>query len=197
MSENAPQPPVPPGPTIRDFEAVLSRVSQVIRSHTNAIRLVDAKEVSNARTLGELQAICTSLRDSSATGAERLADKLDLLVDLARDSRSDMRQALSELRAANDKLGVQRDEIKNLLMSDRYTPTHVPLLPRDPPPPPDEPDGITISHGKVRASFGVMTAWNGAKKHSGWISTGVVAVWHFAGDHVVTAFRALWNFLGH
>lgn len=165
----------------RDYEAALSRVSQVIRSHNNAIRLVDAKAVSNARTLAELQAICTSLRDSTATSTERLADKLDLLVDLARDSRADMRQALSELRAANDRLGVQRDEIKALLATDRYTPTHVPLPPRETETEPEE--GISVRHGKLTASFGFGTIWGAVKKYGGyvgWASGGLTAMWHGA-----------------
>ena len=187
MSDDVPKPPAPSLPAVRDFEAALTRLSQVIRSHTHAIKLVDAKEVANAKLLSDLLALSGSLRDSSAAAADRVSGKVDVLIDLARDSRTDLRAALSELRAANDRLGVTRDEIAQLKLSDRFTPTSVPLPreeTRDSPP-----DGISVRHGKIRASFGLAEVWSGVKRFGpavGWISGAATAAWH--------AFR---HFLGH
>lgn len=142
-----------------------------MRSQTNAIRLVDAKEIANAKLLSELLQLASSHREASAARDERAIDKLDLLIDVARDSRADTRQVLAELRAQSEQLGVQRSRIEELLQSDRYTPTHVPLPPREDETRSSPPEGISVHRGKITASFGLASLWTVTRKAAPWAAT--------------------------
>ncbi len=188
MSDEGPA--VPP-PTWRDFEALASRLSQVIRANTNTLRQVHAIEMANAKAIAELQATSSSLRASSASSADLQSGKVDIVIELLRDSRASTRDLLSEARATNEKLGVTQDEISQLRMSDRYTPMSVPLLPK----PRDEEatqeplEGITVRNGRLQGSVGLGTLWQAARRHGptlGWVSGAFTAAWH-----------ALKHFIGH
>lgn len=168
-----------PQPTWRDYESLVSHLTSVVRSNTHTLRLVHANGVTAAKLLAEGISLSSALRDSSGANADRVAGKLDILIDLARDTRSSSRDAVSESRATNDRLGVLREDVGKL-RGDLSGPH--PTMSREELEGPEA--GLNERDLKTLGKL-----WRAVKQHGptvGWLSGAATAAWH--------TFR---HFLGH
>jgi hypothetical protein len=174
---------------------LVQRLGQVVSANTNTLRLIHAENRTAVVKADEILQLLSSLRGSSASSAEHVADKIDIAIEVLRDLRADARQLLQETRATNESLGVTQEEISQFRRD--QTPTHPPAYTPAlgvpvyiPPPPPllppakvendSPPDGITIAKGKIKGSVDLSWLWTGVKKIGPWLGIpGGAAVWHF------------------
>lgn len=123
------KPPRPPPPV--NLDQLFSLVTRAIRSHTNAIRLLDAKVVATAKAEGEILSALSSQRERQSGDADLIRERVDLALEVARDARDAIREVLRVLRDQGHDIGQVEDRLADKLeqLGDRFTPQSVPLLP--------------------------------------------------------------------
>jgi hypothetical protein len=141
----------------------ISSVARAIASQTAAIRLVEQKTLALVRMGDRLEALEAFLRDSSSHDAEVKA-LVQTVVELSRDTRSDVRDALKLLYATQDRLQNQREKLGE--MEERWTPARgIPIyVPPAPPVEPEEiPDGISKRGLHLNWDTFLVWGWKVAK----------------------------------
>lgn len=127
-----PKPPRPLPPV--NLDQLFTQIARAIRSHTNAIRLLDAKVVAIARSDGEILSALSSRQAHDSAEADLLRERVDLALEVSRDARDAAREILRVLRDQGHELDEVEDRLKGKIedLGDRITPLSVPLVPAVP-----------------------------------------------------------------